>query len=309
MGMNTLYHSEVKLECVCYSHPKKKLFKIILCVLFCLCLGCVDLEHVQVKDYQVWVPELTLFKSDKSVLESSEWLNDNIIFVAMKLLEKQTKKKHIHGWQSTQNGKNLEFQVLYPEAKFIQIFHLGNHWITASNVMCGDHKTVRIYDSLHYSKRPSLDLMKQVCSLVHPKSDSYRFDIMNVQSQKNGSDCGVFAIAYATELAYGRDPIHCQWKAGVLRRHLMTCLEDQTITQFPLEKERRTTMSNRIRKSHEEDIHCTCRMPYDKQRDMICCENCNRWYHKDCEGLDPDGDYTSVKWKCSVCVKFIEDHI
>ena len=170
--------------------------------------------------------------------------------------------------------------------------------------MCGVN-TVRIYDSLY----SSIDLMKQVCCLVRPKGDSYRFDIMNVQSQKSSSDCGIFAIANATELAYGRDPIHCQWKAEVLRRHLITCLEDKTITQFPLEKERRTTMSNRIHKSHEEDIHCTCRMPYDKQRDMICCENGNHWYHKDCEGLDPDCDYTSVKWKCSVCVNFVEDHI
>lgn len=110
MGMNTLYHSEVKLECVCYSHPKKKLFKIILCVLFCLCLGCVDLEHVQVKDYQVWVPELTLFKSDKSVLESSEWLNDNIIFAAMKLLEKQTKKSTFMVGKAPRMGKTWNFK-------------------------------------------------------------------------------------------------------------------------------------------------------------------------------------------------------
>lgn len=162
----------------------------------------------------MWVPGLNLFNYDKSILESSEWLNDNIVYAAMKLLEKhrQTKEKHIHGWQSTQKGKNMEFQVFFPGAKFIQVFHLGNHWITASNVKCGDHKTVRIYDSIRSCKPPSLDLMKQICSLVCPKSDSYHFDIMNVQSQNNGADCGVFAIAYASELAYGRDQFSASGK-------------------------------------------------------------------------------------------------
>ena len=30
-----------------------------------------------------------------------------------------------------------------------------------------------------------------------------RFDIMNVSPQTNSQDCGVYAIAYATELAHG----------------------------------------------------------------------------------------------------------
>lgn len=275
--------------------------------------GSIDLEHVQVQDCPMWIPELNLFESDRSVIESNAWLNDNIVFAAMKLLEKQvqTKGRHIYGWQSTQNRKSMSFKALPPGAKFVQIFHLGDHWITASNVICGDHKTVRIYDSLHTSKRPSLDLMQQICSLVHPNSDLYRFDVMNVQSQKNGSDCGIFAIAYATQLAYGHDPIQCQWKVGVMRNHLLKCFEKQMITPFPLEKERRITMGNRVRKSHEENIHCTCRMPNDKNLEMVCCDYCNRWFHRECEGLDPDGDYASrsVKWKCSVCISFVEDHV
>ena len=94
------------------THTQRKTFQDCF---VCLCSECVDLEHVQVKDCQMWVPELALFNSDKSILESAEWLNDNVIFAAMKLLEKQTKKKRIHGWQSTQNGKTWNFKCFILE--------------------------------------------------------------------------------------------------------------------------------------------------------------------------------------------------
>ena len=38
-----------------------------------------DVEHEQVQDCQMWIPELDLFESDRSVIESNEWLNDNIV--------------------------------------------------------------------------------------------------------------------------------------------------------------------------------------------------------------------------------------
>ena len=43
----------------------------------------------------------------------------------------------------------------------------------------------------------------------------------NCMSQPNGSDCGVYAIAAATELAYGYDPVFCHWDTISMRAHLL----------------------------------------------------------------------------------------
>ena len=256
-------------------------------------------------DGMMWIPELNLFTTDKSVLESGEWINDNIVFAVMKILERQTMTKGIVGWQCTQHSKALSFKAFPPGSQFIQLFHIGNHWVTASNVTC-DSDTVRIYDSKRYSKVPSLFLKKQICSLLRPKSKHLFFDTMNVQPQDNGNDCGLFAIAYATELANRHDPTRCHWSTGSLRSHLLSCFEKQSMSQFPVEKER---MSNRTRKSIKEDIFCVCRMPNDKDRPMIRCDNCHQWYHKDCESLSTDTSYSSLVWKCSTCTKFVKDNM
>lgn len=253
----------------------------------------------------MWIPDLDLFESDKEILEGSDWLNDNIVYVAMKLLKQQT--KNIAGWQHTQHGKSLTFEPIRKGDQFIQILYLESHWVTVSNVKCTDPNAVRIYDSR--GSDPSLHLKKQICSFLRPKQKQLVIDVANVQRQHNGVDCGVFAIAYATELAHGQDPVRCQWATHdrSMRKHLLKCLEDKKVTPFPLEKERRTTLSSRVRTSIIEDIHCSCRMPNDKSMAMVRCDFCKYWYHKECEGIDLDFDLTS-KWKCSECIRFVQDN-
>ncbi len=64
---------------------------------------------------------------------------------------------------------------------------------------------VYIYDSLT-SKPPSNSLINTTCSFFKCEWDSIHFDVVNVQRQSNHYDCGLFAIAYAVELAHGEDP-------------------------------------------------------------------------------------------------------
>ena len=59
---------------------------------------------------------------------------------------------------------------------------------------------INVYDS----GRPttvSTDVTTSVCSFFKCMSDKITFDIMNVSPQTNAHDCGVYAIAFATELA------------------------------------------------------------------------------------------------------------
>ena len=79
-----------------------------------------------------------------------------------------------------------------------------------------------IYDSLprrnvHHS------IVKQICSFFKPplRCESVKFDVMNTEKQPNGFDCGVFALACATELAFGCDPVLREWDVKNMRPHLI----------------------------------------------------------------------------------------
>lgn len=54
-----------------------------------------------------------------------------------------------------------------------------------------------------------------------------------VQQQTNGSDCGVFAVAFATCLVFGVDPTFINFDAQGMRPHLATCLRNGRISLFP----------------------------------------------------------------------------
>ena len=59
-----------------------------------------------------------------------------------------------------------------------------------------------IYDSGR-SRYIHSEIVRSVCSFYKCPFDVLPLDIMNVVAQPNEDDCGVHAIAYATELAHG----------------------------------------------------------------------------------------------------------
>lgn len=127
--------------------------------------------------------------------------------------------------------------------------------------------------------------MKQICSLIRPRSRSLFFDVVYVKGQPTGNlyDCGIFALAYATELVHDRDPLLCNWECRAMRKHLIPCLENDYVTQFPQSgRERRVAMGSRIKFHTEELIYCTCRLPYDPAINMVECVMCLDWYHQEC---------------------------
>ena len=65
---------------------------------------------------------------------------------------------------------------------------------------------------------------------MQPSFDEVEFRLVNIQHQSNGSDCGLFAIACATELAHDRDPpLLCVWETERMRPHLRDCFESRKI--------------------------------------------------------------------------------
>ena len=201
------------------------------------------------------------------------------------------------------------FLPVPPSSPFIQILHVdGCHWITVSNIdiPIGSQKSdsVMIYDSGTPSII-SLHVKHAVCSIMRPRADTLHFDLVNVQSQPNGWDCDLFAIAFATELVHGSDPSLCHFDTGTMRQHLLCCLEKGYLSHFPCQKKRRIPLGGKVKKSVEEHIYCTCRQINDNTHPMIACDNCNKQFHKDCSNLDVNKSYKEIKWICSSCTNSI----
>ena len=173
----------------------------------------------------------------------------------------------------------------------------GCHWIVISNVrpengvvgLCLDATVIHVYDS-RQRRNIACGLPETVCSFLVPLSppvEAIQFDMINIEGQRNTFDCGVLAIASATELAHGQDPVLCSWDTSrVMRDHLLSCLENGHMTRFPTTRRRRVGLGKRVRKSIKENVYCDCMMPNDKDKPMIQCDFCKKWFHLLCVELE-----------------------
>ncbi len=69
------------------------------------------------------------------------------------------------------------------------------------------------------------------------RQGSLSVDICHVERQEGSNDCGLYAIAYATDLANGRDPSRLSYSQAEMRKHLIECLESEAIAPFPVDLE------------------------------------------------------------------------
>ena len=156
----------------------------------------------------------------------SGWLDCTIIQQAQILLKKINPL--IEGFQRTTLGPIRNFDIVTSE--FVQILHTGHmHWVCVSSVGCKPGE-VKLYDSLYHDIIEE-EVVEQVKYLM---ADSY-IGLVNapVQQQQNGSDCGVFAIAFSTCLAYEFNPQDYTFDIPRMRPHLSQCLKNGKLTMFP----------------------------------------------------------------------------
>ena len=115
--------------------------------------------------------------------------------------------------------------------EFIQILHTGNsHWVCVSSIGCLPG-IVNLYDSLYHNIIEE-EVEAQVVDLVgeeHLKGIA----VVPVQQQPNGSDCGVFASAFATCLVHYQTPETLQFDRSIMCQHLLKCLVAGKMTLFP----------------------------------------------------------------------------
>ena len=258
----------------------------------------VSTSSVGSPDSEFWISDLGLFFKDKKILQSDEWLNDNIIQAAQVLLKGQF-GSDIAGLQSPLLGQVAQFKTVI-DKPFLQTMHISNHWILVSNMPYNkESNNIYIYDSLLTSISDSI--VNTVCSFSKwMATDHLNFDMVNLQRQTNSYDCGVFCVAFATELAYGGDPAKCSWCLSRMRSHLIQGLENRKLQTFPKMGRCTVRLGARIFKSRQITIYCVCRMPNDPQKAMVQCCSCLKWFHIDFCIPDKSVDL-SEKWSCCKC--------
>ena len=96
----------------------------------------------------------------------------------------------------------------------------------------------------------------QIAALLCCSSSRITARVPKTQSQIGSSDCGVFAIAFATDLAFGLNPASHYYEQDKLRPHFIECLKNQQMTLFP---------SKNIQpgkpKTEYLYVYCHCRIP------------------------------------------------
>ena len=137
----------------------------------------------------------------------------------------------------------------------------------------------------------------QDAALLNTKDEKIVVHYANVQQQKNFSDCGLFAIAFAMSICNEQCPEELCYDTTVMRQHLFDCFEHQKMQPFPSKPRRcfkKTLRQITFR------VFCHCRLP--EQKPMIACDQCQQWFHKACEAI-PEAAWSSshCNWSCSSC--------
>ena len=68
---------------------------------------------------------------------------------------------------------------------------------------------------------------------MHSAGKQITVQYVNVQYQKGSQDCGLFAIAFACGICFGKDPSSVKFVQSTMRQHLIEALEQGNILPFP----------------------------------------------------------------------------
>ena len=167
-----------------------------------------------------------------SSIKNGEQLNDSNINAANCLLQGQFSE--IQGLASPVLGRKLCFPTFndilgYSGQPYLQVLHnSSNHWIAIEIV---SKEEVHVYDSLF--SNPNYCIIKQISSIIQSRSPKVQLFLEKVQFQQNSIDCGVYAIAFLTDLCHKLDPAtHHYSDSKDLRDHLIQCFQQGVMKAF-----------------------------------------------------------------------------
>ena len=169
---------------------------------------------------------LVLTHHDRNVLLAGQELSDKHINFAHNLLRSQFPM--LNSLQSTLFQSRS--QGFKSNVNALQIIHSrGNHWVVATTLRCNPGE-VKIFDFVY----ESLDTgTLQVVKKLFDDGKELKVTMASWTSKQKGStDCGAFAIAIATCLAFEGDPATMVLYQATIRNQLLKCFESKQLTPF-----------------------------------------------------------------------------
>lgn len=114
-------------------------------------------------------------------------------------------------------------------SEFVQIINTGDYWVCLSTISCRP-ETINVYDKLF--QRVSPIAIRHSCRLLMHTGGSILFTNEKIQKQINSSDCGLFALAFATDLCHGIDPVTQSYYQEKMHTHYVDCLNSLEMVPF-----------------------------------------------------------------------------
>ena len=157
-------------------------------------------------------------------------LSDVHINLAQRILKQQFPE--LNGLESTLFQEKDQVLTEDNVKNNIHIIHCEkrHHWIVAStaNITGGTTDVVTVMDSFYYTI--DQDTKQIIYNLFRygPKQPTIR-----TQKQEGSIDYGVFAVAMATAIAFGRNPTKQVFQQKLMRAHFVNCLNKKCFTLFP----------------------------------------------------------------------------
>jgi hypothetical protein len=170
---------------------------------------------------------LVLYSTTKPrLLDKHTWLNMEIC-VGQALLKNKFPK--IDGLR---DPSKYCLEVAPAKSPSMQLLNTGGHWVCCTEISTKPNSgTVRVLDSLY--NRPSSHVVEHSCCLLRHSGCTMTFLNEKVQKQIGVGECGLFALAFATDLCYGLDPANQHYDQTTVCQHYVRCLESKAMVSFP----------------------------------------------------------------------------
>jgi len=172
-----------------------------------------------------------LMPRERDIIIQGDWLIDIHMDHFDHLLQNCSDYRPVETWRVQCLDR---IQPIPVDKKHIQILHSSSgpsdgHWVCSYY----NRKNIFIYDSLNSKKLHKHH--EQFLKRLFPTYDFKKYPVKfpTVQHQPNGSDCGVFTIAFAISLLFNIKAEKVKYDYSLMRTHLIKIFESNVIEHFP----------------------------------------------------------------------------